>query len=167
VSVDPIQLATRKPELLTNRITERFFHRFLMEDRPIVNLSIVSPWISEWETGAVGLASVGEAIAARNTRTVILTRPPLEAWHRSALDLLRGYRGVGIYLLPDLHAKLFVCEAIPVGSANLTARALSNFEVGVLFEGRGVLSPLIKELRVLVQDLRRRSIRYEGETGRG
>ena len=49
-----------------------------------------------------------------------------------------GVPYVSIAVLPDLHAKIFLCEAIPVGfglvgSANLTAKSLTNFEIGVLF----------------------------------
>ena len=81
--------------------------------------------------------------------------------------MLRTHRDITIGLLTGLHAKLFVCEAIPagfgvIGSANLTARSLTNYEIGVLFEGRGELSPLIAELRLVVQDLRRRATLYGG-----
>jgi phosphatidylserine/phosphatidylglycerophosphate/cardiolipin synthase-like enzyme len=82
--------------------------------------------------------------------------------------------GATIVLLPGLHAKVFVCEAVPVGfgmvgSANLTLRSLHNYEVGVMFDGRGVLSPLLKELKWFASnDLRRRGTgRYEPTSRKG
>jgi len=113
--------------------------------------------------GEVGLTQIRVLIDRRKIRTLILTRPPELDWHAKALDTMNKSPFVSIFLLEQLHAKIFVCEAIPVGfglvgSANLTAQSLRNIEVAVLFEGRGILSPLIKELKILVwQDLRRLS----------
>ena len=142
---------------------ETFFTRVLAEDRPISSLTIVSPWISNWEAGHVGLEALRETIDRRKIRTLILTRPPVQDWHTKALDSLNRSPFISIFLLRDLHAKVFVCEAVPVGfglvgSANLTAQSLLNLEVAVLFEGRGIMTPLIKQLKILAwQDLRRLS----------
>ena len=165
------QLEATNPQLLTNRITEHFFFRVIGESRPISTLTIVTPWISKWESGPVSLTKLRGAIDSRRIRTVVLTRPPDEPWHADALDQLAESRLVSIYLIPNLHAKIFICDAIPmgfglVGSANLTAQALRNFEVGILFEGRGILSHLLKELRILAQDLRRIAVsRYPRPRG--
>lgn len=158
--LDPAKLVARQPVLVTQRVTEAFFLRVVAEDRPISSLTIVSPWVSAWDTGKVAFQRLCQQISIRPIRTLLITRPPDEAWHRDALDRL-AHAGVTIALLPDLHAKVFVCEAIPVGfglvgSANLTRRSLRNFEVGVMFDGRGVLSPLLKELKWFASnDLRR------------
>jgi hypothetical protein len=160
-------LAATKPRVLTYRVMEEFLSRVLLEDRPISTLTLVSPWISPLELGHIGLSSLRDRIHHRHIRTLILTRPPLDEWHSNALDLLKNSPWVSICVLPDLHAKIFLCEAVPVGfgligSANLTAKSLTNFEVAVLFEGRGIFSPLLKELRILAwNDLRRLSHRYE------
>ena len=153
-------LTTNRPLILTSRVIETFFSRVLKEYRPISTLTIVSPWISIWEVGKVGLLGLREMIDHRKIRTLILTRPPEHDWHTNALNILNSSSFVSIFLLEQLHAKIFVCEAIPVGfgligSANLTAQSLHNLEVAILFEGRGILSPLIKELKILIwQDLR-------------
>lgn len=165
------QLQATKPQLLTNRVTEHFFVKVIGEFRPISSLTIVAPWISKWESGPVSLDKLRQAIDSRRIRTLILTRPPDESWHRDALDGLSDSEHVSIFLIPNLHAKIFVCEAVPmgfglVGSANLTAQALRNYEVGVLFDGRGVLSPLLKELRILAQDLRRVAVAQYRRGGR-
>jgi len=154
------RLVARQPVLLTQRVTEAFFVRVVAEDRPISSLTIVSPWVSAWDTGKIAFGRLCQQISIRPIRTLLITRPPEEVWHRDALDRL-AEAGVTIVLLPDLHAKVFVCEAVPVGfglvgSANLTRRSLDNFEIGVMFDGRGVLSPLLKELKWFASnDLRR------------
>lgn len=156
-------LTPRAPQVLTQRVIESFFSRMLAEDRPISTISIVSPWISDWECGVASLDRVVKRINDRRIRTLILTRPPIEEWHSRALDQLRASQFIQIHLIPELHAKLFLCEAVPVGfgligSANFTAKSLTNIEVAVLFEGRGLFSALLKELRILIwNDLRAHS----------
>lgn len=171
MSIDPTSLQAHTPKLLTTRVTEGFLSRVLGEYRPISTLTIVSPWISEWESGKIGLRRLREVIDQRRIRTMILTRPPADEWHTSALETLAKSELTSIYLIPNLHAKIFVCEAIPVGfglvgSANFTANSLRNFEVGVLFEAKGILSPLLRELRVLIQDLRRVAVSRYPAPGR-
>ncbi len=163
LGIEVDRLDPTKPELLTSRITERFFRRVLTEFRPINSLTLVSPWISVWETDVTSLTSLRDAIDRRRIRTIILTRPPIEKWHGEALELLKTSAHDTVYFIPDLHAKIFVCEAVPlgfgiIGSANLTARSLTNYEVGVLFEGRGTFSVLLRELRLFAQDLRRLAV---------
>lgn len=160
------------PKVLTQRVIEEFFARVIAEARPINTMTIVSPWISQWESGPVGLERIAEVVQERHIRTLVLTRPPANDWHSNALDILSQAPMVSIYLLENLHAKIFVCEAIPVGfglvgSANLTAHSLHNHEVAVMFDGRGVLSPLIQQLKALAwYDLRRlSSTKYKPRKG--
>lgn len=42
-------LEATRPRILTHRVMENFFDRVLREDRPISSLTLVSPWISNWE----------------------------------------------------------------------------------------------------------------------
>ncbi len=158
--LNPHNLGTSTPKLLTSKVAGHFFRRFLIEHRPIRSLTIVSPWISDWEDGEVSLKRVLEVISLRNIRTSVITRPPIEAYHERAVERLKKTNPVTIYFIPDLHAKVFVCNCVPVGfglvgSANLTARSFVNYEVGILFEARGALSPLLPELQLFAQDLRR------------
>jgi hypothetical protein len=154
-------LGLRQPEVLTKRVAEVFLRRVLCEERPVSSLTLVSPWISELGENLDWLARLRDYVALRQIRTLILTRPPDAGWHRASLDILSGTDFASIYLVPDLHAKLFVCEAVPVGfavvgSANLTARGLVNVELGVLFEARGELTHLVRQLRCVAwHDLRR------------
>lgn len=157
------ELTPLPPRVVTNEVMATFFRRVLQESKPISSLTIVSPWISEWESRGVSLDSLLALINRACIRTLVLTRPPAEDWHKVALARLSSSRFVQIYLLPDLHAKLLLCEAIPVGfglvgSANVTSKSLSNYEIGVLFEGRGFMSSLLKSLKTLAwSDLRARS----------
>lgn len=159
-------LVATTPRILSNRVMESFFRRVLQEDRPINSLTIVSPWISHWDAGYVGLAELCNRIDLRRIRTLVLTRPPTHDWHKEAIETFNRSPFVNVWLLPDLHAKIFVCEAVPVGfglvgSANLTAKSLSNFEIAVMFDGRGIHSPLIKELKTIAwHDLRRYGRKY-------
>ena len=154
------KLSLRRPEIIRHRIIDTFFRRVLNEHRPINTLTIVSPWISRWEVEHVGLERIRDMVDHRHVRTLILTRPPNQSWHSDALDMLNLSSFVTIHLIPHLHAKVFLCESIPVpfglvGSANLTSQSLQNVELGVLFEGRGDLSHLIRDLKTLAwQDLR-------------
>src|ERR1035437_10134889 len=108
-------LSTTKQRILTHRVMETFFDRVLREDRPISTLTLVSPWISAWEAGRVGLSQLRDCIDRRRIRTLVLTRPPLQDWHSEALHALNSSPWVSVALLPDLHAKIFLCEAVPVG----------------------------------------------------
>jgi hypothetical protein len=159
-------LEPRPPTILTERVVEKFFSRVLTETRPIARLTIVAPWISLWESGAVGLKQLATLISVREVRTLILTRPPTDTWHTEALAILAQSHVVQVLTIPDLHAKMFLCEAVPmgfglVGSANLTAKSLTNLELGVMFDGRGLFNHLLRDLSTLAwQDLRRFSRPY-------
>ena len=162
------RLSPRPPEIVTSRVVEKFFTKVLSEDRPIHSLTIVSPWISEWESGNASLRQLAVTTQAKSISTLILTRPPIDDWHESALDMFADSEYAKVLTIPDLHAKLFLCESVPagfgmIGSANLTKKSLSNVELGVMFEGRGLLSHLLRDLRTLAwQDLRRFARPYEG-----
>ncbi len=163
---DADELAPRPATILTQRVVERFFSRVIAETRPIARLTIVAPWVSEWESGAASLARIAALISVRNVRTLVLTRPPVDTWHVEALEMLMRSHLVRVATIPDLHAKMFLCDAIPVGfgligSANLTAKSLSNLELGVMFDGRGMFAHLLRDLTTLAwQDLRRCSHPY-------
>ena len=161
-------LPPRQPQILTDRIVDKFFTRVLQEDRPIHTLTIVSPWISEWDATSSSLKKISVATQIRGIQTLVITRPPVEDWHVEALATLGESMFSKVWTIPDLHAKLFICEAEPtgfglIGSSNLTKKSLSNVELGILFEGRGMMNQLLRDLKTLAwQDLRRFSHPYLG-----
>lgn len=164
----PDQLSPTQPQIVTSRVVEKFFTRVLRDGRQISRLTIVSPWISEWESGTASLSRLAAATQTRAIRTLILTRPPEEDWHVRALEHFMASEYVRIMTVVDLHAKLFICESVPtgfgmIGSANLTRKSLSNVELGLIFEGRGPLSHLLSDLQTLAwQDMRRFGTVYHG-----
>ena len=154
-------LASTAPKLFTKRVTEQFVSRLLVEVKPVSTLTLVSPWISDWDAPTSSLTRLVEWIRARHVRTLVITRPPIEPWHLEAANRLAKLPSATVMLLPDLHTKLFVCRAVPVGfglvgSANLTGRSLQNLEIGVMFEGRGIHSQVLNDLHAYASyDLRR------------
>jgi phosphatidylserine/phosphatidylglycerophosphate/cardiolipin synthase-like enzyme len=146
---------------LTSRVTEQFVSRLLLEPKPVSTLTLVSPWITDWDVPTSSFSRLVGWIRVRHVRTLVITRPPIEPWHLQAAMQLARLPSATVMLLPDLHTKLFICRAVPigfglVGSANLTGRSLQNLEIGVMFEGRGIHSQVLNDLYSYASyDLRR------------
>jgi hypothetical protein len=70
-----------------------------------------------------------------NATAYIVTRPPVEVWHRTALDRFAETGKANIALVESLHTKLY-CADTDQGSfallcsANLTIQSLNNIEIG-------------------------------------
>lgn len=137
-------LIPSKPlEILKEDIPGYFFKRcFLPNVERVDRLVIISPWIAPLDSRGLLFRQVCEKIREQNLRTLVITREPIETWHREALELLEK-SGAEVYTNENIHAKVLVCKmkdrrkslAI-VGSANLTRAAqFDNVEVGVLIKG--------------------------------
>jgi len=90
----------------------------------------------------VTLGLVLQSITRRMVRTYVVTRPPELPREWKVLNELLKIPSVEVVFCNNLHAKYYVCESIPAGfalvaSANLTAGSNSNYEIGVMFDGRG------------------------------
>ena len=99
-------------------------------------LFLISPWISEF--GVEAGMSVGQLVKRLkddNATAYIVTRPPVEVWHRTALDRFAERGKANIALVESLHTKLY-CADMDQGSfallcsANLTIQSLNNIEIG-------------------------------------
>lgn len=129
-------------------------------------LYLVSPWISEFRQDAgMSLKSLLRRLENDKAAAYVTTRPPIEDWHRRALDMMEASGRVGISLVKDLHTKLFCAETARVrlamlGSANLTAKAASGIELGVLIRDVGSGQEVVRALHTHAGEL----FRMEGRT---
>lgn len=100
---------------------------------------IVSPWITATKDKCDPLAFLIEACRYRRCVVHVLTRPPKEAWHAKALQVLRANVNPVVLFDSQLHAKLYILECdgfryAMLGSPNLTSRANTlNRELAVEF----------------------------------
>src|SRR5262249_16584893 len=127
---------------------------------------LISPWIGTSESKRDPLAHLVEALR-KCQHFWLVTRPPKESWHPSALRILRANSRPSVLLNPELHAKLYILECdgfkyALLGSPNLTPRANAvNRELAIQFKSSvssredkiaAVIEDLIDYARFLLQD---------------
>jgi hypothetical protein len=150
---------TTPPRVLTGEVLYRFFQRFVLYRGSVASLHIVSPWITNWKARDVTLQLVVETVQRRRIPTYVVTRPPELPHQWAAVEELARLPVVEVTFIPNLHAKYYVCESIPAGfgliaSANLTAGSAENWEIGVIFDGRGGLESTVNTLMDATHTLR-------------
>lgn len=140
-----------------------FFERFL-DAVEVTALTIVSPWISARGILDSQFHGMVKKIRQENIRATVLLRDAIkEPINAEAIALLTDLPTVTVFSNNELHAKLYVCKCSPygfayVGSANLTGRGTTAFEVGLVVDGKGEGIPIIDELhRIGWQDLPNRA----------
>ncbi len=122
---------------------------------------IISPWISAFDIpGTMMFTQLLKRIRDEDVTVYVVTRPPLEPWHASAIEQLSATGHANIRLLPSLHTKLFFADTAHgafamIGSANLTNKSLENREIGVLIRGVGAGKRLVRELSHEAADIYR------------
>ncbi len=143
-----------------------FFDRFLLSVA-VRRLVIVSPWITiDGEHRDVILSAIDKIAREVIPTTIVLRHPNREATNRRAVEVLSQLGSVDLHYNDELHAKVYVCRCSPsgyayVGSANLTGRATTAFEVGLMVDGRGVGVGVLDELEQLANDLLGRAGTYD------
>lgn len=147
------------PQVVTHDVLRPFFERFVLFRGPVRSLHIVSPWITNWRSGDVTLALVLQRIRERRIPTFVVTRPPELRREWDVLERLVRVPNIEVVFCRNLHAKYYVCESIPAGfalvsSANLTAGSNDNWEIGVIFDGRGGRDATIHSLMDVTHSLR-------------
>jgi hypothetical protein len=116
-------------------------------------LYIVSPWISPFATGTtVTFERFLQRISQDGTTTYVVTRPPEEPWHESAIERLGETGRVNLVLVPYLHMKLYTAETraasfAVLGSANFTQRSLDNRELGLRVNAYAEGTRLVRDLK--------------------
>jgi hypothetical protein len=144
-----------------------FFDRFLSAEA-VTSLVLVSPWIAGAGEHRGQLELVARKIEHERIPTWLLTRhPSREPVNLSALQIVSTLATVRTYFNNELHAKVYVCRCAPfgfayVGSANLTGRAMTAYEVGVMVDGKGEGERIVEELeRIGTVDLLNRAGTYD------
>jgi mRNA-degrading endonuclease RelE of RelBE toxin-antitoxin system len=147
--------------LVRRHVIDDFFGRLILlpTTTPVVDLTIVSPWITPWEGRSSSLEAIVKRAQQLRIPTTIVTRPPTLANHKLAMERLSTIRTAEIVHLKDLHAKFFICDIAPIpltllGSANATTQSIANFELGVLVRGSGQAEGFVRELQSLTTELR-------------
>lgn len=141
--------------LVTKRVPEKFLRRVIDGNNDkYYSLVLVSPWIELMADEPYGLNRLVKQIQKHTIRTYVFTRSPKENWHVEAVRMLCQVATVEMNYNPLLHAKFFVCDCEPysfamLATANLTANAISGYEVGLMVEGRGGGGPIVNNLRDL------------------
>lgn len=146
---------------------QAFFDRFLTAVG-VTALVIVTPWVAGAGDNGEQLELTARKIERERIATWLLVRHPAkEAINLAALQLLSPLPTVRTYFNNELHAKVYVCRCDPfgfayVGSANLTGRGLTAYEVGLIVEGRGQGEAIVEELeRIGTIDLLGRAGTFE------
>lgn len=113
---------------------------------------LISPWISHFGLAAgMTFPQLLKRLVDDNATAYVVTRPPVQTWHESALQDLAATGRANIALLPSLHTKLYCADTDEasfalLGSANLTEESLWNVEIGVLMRAVGSGKPIVKRL---------------------
>jgi hypothetical protein len=115
-------------------------------------LFLISPWLSEIEHSASLTSNqLLKRLRDEETTVYVVTRPPVEEWHRLALQRLAESGRANIATVQGLHIKLFTAVTsrgsfAMLGSANFTQQALANREIGLLITSFGDGRRLVAEL---------------------
>lgn len=115
-------------------------------------LYLISPWLSDIEHSAnMTSDQFAKRLRDDGATAYVVTRPPVEEWHKQALDRLAKTNRVNVALVPGLHVKLFCAltsrgSFAMLGSANFTQQAQLNREIGLLVTSYGDGERLVREL---------------------
>ncbi len=126
----------------------------------ISRLTLVSPWMTHCSYAAGDTRAIILWLAANRIAVRILTRPPDPGSdHFEFIEDISRLPLAEVIYVPDLHAKLYLCEAGPysfalITSANLYKWTTQTFEVGVIINLKGAAETLLDELLDIVGRLR-------------
>ena len=113
------------------------FAREALQARPL-RLTIVSPWVDSDIAHTPSLNELLDHAEQCKASVVLGTRPLETPRHARAVASVLNYRRGRIFLDPNLHAKLYVCEEADgrgfavVGSANMTDSSRRLRELAVI-----------------------------------
>ncbi len=140
--------------IVSDRPVETFLRKLFISKPDTEMLIIVSPFIGSLAGTRFALRDVCGRLSRTNTPIYVLTREPVDDYHREGVAALLEYDNVEVRYNPALHAKLYVsCARDPsnafalFGSGNLTySGAGRNIELGMMVFGRGPGRDLINRL---------------------
>ena len=140
--------------IVTDRPVEVFLRKLLISKPELQALVIVSPFIGSLAGTRFELRTLCDRLSGTNTPMYVLTREPVDDYHREGVDVLLGYDNIEVRYNSALHAKLYVSwarnpsEAFALfGSGNLTYPGVQrNIELGMMVYGKGPGRDLIDRL---------------------
>ncbi len=132
-------------QIVTEQPLERFLRKLFLSNIQIDVLLIVSPFIGTLVGTRFELRDLVQRVASNRIPTYVITRQPVEDYHKEAIEAFLACDDVEIRYNPAIHAKLYVCWCRDMqdtfglfGSANLTYTGLSAaIELGVMVFGKG------------------------------
>jgi len=141
-------------QIVTDRPVERFLRKLFISQPDLETLVIVSPFIGSLAGTRFELRQLCERLIRTNTPVYVITREPVDDYHREGVAVLLRYDNVEVRYNPAIHAKLYVCwtrevaEAFALfGSGNLTYTSMQrNIELGMMVFGNGPGRDLISRL---------------------
>ncbi len=122
---------------------------------------VISPWISAFgEAGGMTFTQFLKRLKDDDATAYIVSRPPIEMWHRSALEQLAATGKANIALVATLHTKLYCADTdqgsfAMLGSANFTEQSLTNREIGIILRDAGAGRQLVRNLFYEASDIYR------------
>lgn len=138
--------------VIRSGIQRVFVNRLRRAREHVRNVVVISPWITAAPESACPFASLVEIIRSHRFPSYIITRPPENAAHNKAIEILRTCPTVELVYNDNVHAKIYACTAPSpngfalLGSANLTAGSLAQYEIGLLVMGVGPGSAVVEDL---------------------
>jgi phosphatidylserine/phosphatidylglycerophosphate/cardiolipin synthase-like enzyme len=125
--------------IITEGVLSAFADLVQANNRRLYRVWLIAPWIGSAESGSDPVFRIVQALSGSPCRLVIVTRPPVAAWHLRAIQSLRRHSNHEVLGSAALHSKLYIAEcngfrAAIFGSPNLTPAAdEQNQELAVEF----------------------------------
>jgi len=98
------------------------------------------------------IQKIVQKIDAERIETTVITRPPIQEYHKKSIEMLSAVKWTEIYYNRKLHAKFYVLlgrkyDFALMASANLTRTGIRGHEIGLFIHGRDWGKRLIDEFR--------------------
>jgi hypothetical protein len=140
-----------KAAVVRNGVHKVFAARLRRASNTAKYVVIASPWITESSKGG-SLDQITKILSEKRIPTYVFVRPPETEFELQGIQLLINCPTVELVYNPHLHAKLYTCIApypygfALLGSANMTVRSNTLYEIGLLVLAAGGGEVIIKEL---------------------
>jgi len=158
--MDELQETATWLHIATRRVVASFLEA-LARSHGWHKVFVISPWISEFgDAGGMTFHQLLKRLKDDDATAYVVSRPPVEPWHSSALEQIASTGKANVALVPSLHTKLYCADTDQgsfalIGSANFTEQSLTNREIGVLIRASGGGKQLVRNLVYEASDIYR------------
>jgi hypothetical protein len=138
--------------VIRSGIQRVFVNRLRRARQHVRTVVVISPWITAAAGSSCPFLALTELIRSRRIPAYFITRQPENTAHIKATEILRLCPTVELIYNDNIHAKIYACTGPSphgfalLGSANLTAGSLSQYEIGLLIVGVGSGSLIVEDL---------------------